>query len=93
LGDVESLKALAAENKRALHTKDPNGWQPIHEAVRGGHMEALELLVKHGADINAVTNNGYGASPYHIALHSLSAEHPVAQYLLELGAVDVGTEL
>jgi ankyrin repeat protein len=56
-------------------------------------MEAVELLVKHGADINAVTNNGEGASPYHIALHSLSADHPVAQYLLELGAVDVGPEL
>jgi hypothetical protein len=93
LGDIEALKELAVENKRALHAKDKNGWQPIHEAVRGGHVEAVELLVKHGADINAVTNEGKGVSPYNIALRSLSAEHPISKYLVELGAVNVGPEL
>jgi prolyl 4-hydroxylase len=93
LGDMESLQELAATNNRALHAKDGNGWQPLHEAVRGGHMEAVQLLVKHGADINAVTNNGSGVSPYNIALHSLSEEHPVTQYLFGLGANNVGPEL
>ena len=26
LGDLESLKEIATENKRALHAKDKNGW-------------------------------------------------------------------
>jgi prolyl 4-hydroxylase len=93
IGDIESLKELVVKDRRALLAKDHNGWQPIHEAVRGGHIDAVELLVKHGADINSVTNHGNGVSPYNIALHSLSADHPVAQYLSGLGAVDVGPEL
>ena len=51
------------------------------------------LVENHGADINAVTNHGEGVSPYNIALRSLSAEHPVSQYLMGLGAVNVGPEL
>lgn len=93
LGDIEVLKELAVGNKRALHAKDGNGWQPIHEAVRGGHVDAVRLLVEHGADVNAVTNGGAGVSPYHIALRSFDASHPVAELLAELGAVDIGPEL
>ena len=26
-GDIEALMVIAAENKRALHAKDENGWQ------------------------------------------------------------------
>lgn len=92
-GDVEVLKELAVENKRALHAKDENGWQPIHEAVRAGHLDAVELLVQHGADVNAVTNEGYGVSPYYIAVRNLSEDHPVTEYLHSLGAINVGPEL
>lgn len=93
VGDVETLKELAVENKRALHAQDANGWQPLHEAVRAGHIDAVRLLVEHGADVNAVTNFGTGVSPYHIARKSLSPSHPVAEFLAELGAIDVGPEL
>lgn len=93
VGDVEVLKEIAAEDRRALHAADENGWQPIHEAVRGGHLDAVRLLVEHGADINAVTNGGSGVSPYNIAIKSFSAAHPVAEFLEELGAINVGPEL
>jgi prolyl 4-hydroxylase len=93
VGDVEVLKELAAENKRVIHAKDKNGWQPLHEAVRGGHVDAVRLLVEHGADVNAVTNGGAGVSPYNIAVKGFSASHPVAELLAELGAVNVGPEL
>jgi ankyrin repeat protein len=93
LGDIVALKELARDNKHALHAKDQNGWMPLHEAVRAGHMEAVALLVEHGADINAVTNNGVGVSPYYIAKKNLTPEHPVSQYLQSLGALDVGPEL
>jgi prolyl 4-hydroxylase len=93
VGDVEVLKELAVVDKRALHAKDKNGWQPLHEAVRGGHVDAVRILVEHGADVNAVTNDGAGVSPYYIALKSFSASHPVAEFLAELGAVNVGPEL
>lgn len=92
-GDVEALLEIATENKRALHQQDQNGWQPLHEAVRGGHYDAVKLLVEHGADVNSVTNFGDGVSPYYIARRSLSDPHPVAEFLAELGAVDVGPDL
>lgn len=92
-GDIDSLKEIAVTDKRALHAKDGNGWQPLHEAARGGHIEAVKLLVNNGADINAVTNNGTGASPLNIAVHSHSGDHPVAVYLSGLGAKNVGPEL
>lgn len=92
-GDIDTLTELAIENKRSLHARDKNGWQPLHEAVRAGHIDAVRLLVEHGADINAVTNGGSGVSPYHIALASHSSSHPVAEFLEALGAVNVGPEL
>ena len=92
-GDVATLKGLAAENKRALLARDQNGWQPLHEAVRAGHLGAVKLLVEHGADINSVTNGGSGVSPYHIAIKSHSPTHPVAEFLASMGAVNIGPEL
>lgn len=92
-GDVEFLKELATENKRALHAKDRNGWQPIHEAVRGGHVDAVKLLVHHGADVNSLTNFGQGVSPYNIALKTLPEEHPMLAFLAELGALNIGPDL
>jgi len=91
-GDIETLKKIADENKEALHLKDENQWQPIHEAARSGQMDVVKFLVLHGADINAVTLNGEGSSPLNIALNNLSVDHPVAQYLNEMGAVNIGSD-
>ena len=94
LGDITVLQRIAAKDKKALHLKDENGWQPIHEAVRGGHLDVVKMLVEeHGADMNSVTNHGEGSSPYNIAAHSLSIDHPVTLYLHSLGALDVGPDL
>ena len=52
-----------------MHGEDENGWQSIHEAARGGHLQVVRMLIEeeHDADMNAVTNNGEGSSPLHIA--------------------------
>jgi len=92
-GDVDRLARIAMENDKLLHLQDRNGWQPIHEAARGGHTDALELLLAHGADINARTHHGKGSSPLNVAISALSEKHPVAQYLIEMGALDIGPEL
>jgi hypothetical protein len=44
-GDIERLEKLAAENERILHLKDKNGWQPIHEAARAGHIDVVKFLL------------------------------------------------
>ena len=91
--NLEVLNQLAVENHRALHAKDRNGWQPIHESVRGGHVEALDFLVNKGADINARTHHGSGVTPLNIALHTQNEDHPVTRYLKDLGAFNIGPDL
>ena len=94
LGDVDALKAIAQEDRKALHKKDENGWQPIHEAARAGQLDVVRYLVEeHGADVDSVTNHGGGSSPYNIAAHAFSADHPVSLYLMSKGAKNVGPEL
>jgi len=91
-GDVAALEEVAAENKGALHARDQNGWRPLHEAVRGGHVDAVRLLVEHDADINAVTDGENGVSPYNIALMRLPPNHPVTEFLESLGALNIGPD-
>lgn len=92
-GDVDRLTEIAVENARLLHHTDRNGWQPIHEAARGGHESVISLLVANGVDYNARTHNGKGSTPLNIAINALSEKHPVSQYLLSLGALDIGPDL
>ena len=33
-----------------------NGWTSLHIASRNGHVEAIEVLLKAGADVHATTN-------------------------------------
>lgn len=92
-GDTDTLREIAAANKRALHEKDRNGWQPIHEAARGGHLDTVRFLVEQKADVNAVTHQGTGVSPYYISLKTHGVDHPLTDYLSGLGAKLVGPEL
>jgi len=92
-GDVQVLKKEITEQKEIVNTRDDNGWQPVHEAARGGHKEAIELLVNNGADVNTRTFGGVGETPLHIAKRRYGAFHPVVKYLQSLGALDVGSEL
>ena len=92
-GDVESIKKLAKANKTLLHSKDGNGWQPIHEAARAGHVDVLRVLLEHNVDINARTHGGKGGSPLNLAVSMLSPKHPVSQFLIENGAINIEPEL
>jgi hypothetical protein len=56
-------------------------------------LDALQLLVRHGADYDALTDSGKGISPYNIAKRSLPKNHPVTEYLYDLGAINIGPEL
>ena len=35
------------------------GWTPLHVACTTDYIAVVELLLAHGADVNAETNNGY----------------------------------
>ncbi len=63
-GDVKTLKKAIQEGAdiNALDTrKNRNGRRPLNWAAWYGHTTIIELLLKHGADINAQNNSGYTA--------------------------------
>lgn len=87
LGKLERLKILEKQDPSLLVKKDKNGWQPIHEAARGGHVEVIKHLVeKHKVDVNTRTNNGRGGSPLYWAEHMFADDHPAVIYLKKQGA-------
>lgn len=91
LGDITAIKKLAKTSRNLLHKKDENGWQPIHEAARGGHKDVLKVLVEeHGVDKNARTGHvGEGGSVLNIARQFWPEDSAIVQYLLNLSAEDI----
>jgi uncharacterized protein len=80
LGDVAQLNTLVASNGELVKTRGSDGFTPLHLACFFGQLEAAEILIRHGADTNAV-------SPSRIAvIHSAAASRNAALLKLVLGA-------
>lgn len=93
-GDIEALKQEVKKKKEAVTAKDKNGWQPIHEGARGGHVEVVRYLVENGADINAQTGpDGSGGTALYYAKKKFEDDHPIVAYLESLGAAEIGPDL
>jgi ankyrin repeat protein len=90
-GDIQNIKRAAKADPKSLHQPDANGWHPLHEAVRVGEVELVQVLVLYGADINHETYTG--VSPLNIALEFLGANHAMTKWLQDNGAVNVHPEL
>jgi prolyl 4-hydroxylase len=92
LGRIKDLEQYIKENKDAVNARDANGWTPLIESARGGHLEIVKLLVEHGADIN-VKSYGSGATALWWAKQTHGDDHPVIEFLESLGALEAGPEL
>jgi len=90
-GDIKVLKRVGKRNPRSLHFDDVNGWRPLHEAVRAGHVEAVKFILSEGADINQVTKTG--VSPLNIALEYLGKHHKMTKFLAKNGGENIHPEL
>eukprot|EP00816_Leptocylindrus_hargravesii_P000281 CAMPEP_0196826108 /NCGR_PEP_ID=MMETSP1362-20130617/93443_1 /TAXON_ID=163516 /ORGANISM="Leptocylindrus danicus, Strain CCMP1856" /LENGTH=531 /DNA_ID=CAMNT_0042206649 /DNA_START=118 /DNA_END=1714 /DNA_ORIENTATION=+ len=93
IGDAKMLEKIITADKSQVSQQDENGWQPIHEGARGGHEEVVKLLLKHGADMNARTNEGVGGTPLWLAEQEHGSDHAVVQFLRAIGAESIGPEL
>lgn len=91
-GDIAALKEEVKKKKELITAKDKNGWTPLHEGARGGHLEVVRYLVENGADVNAITDNGGGTALYY-ARQKFEDDHPVVAFLESLGAVEIGPDL
>lgn len=85
--DLEAMKQLiqkGAEVNATIRSNESDspdwGNTPLHYAARGGHKAAIELLLEHGADINA--KNDRGATPLYRAIASAA----IVDYLVKRGA-------
>jgi prolyl 4-hydroxylase len=91
-GDVTTLVDEIKKQKNIVHAKDANGWTPLHEGARSGHLEVVKLLVENGADVNLRTY-GKGGTVLWWAKQALDEDHPVVQFLESMGALEAGPEL
>ncbi|WP_135550396.1 ankyrin repeat domain-containing protein [Paenibacillus cymbidii] len=59
---------------------------PLHAAIAGNHLHVAQLLLRHGADANALCEGTWrkGFTPLHVAAHFNRGE--IARLLLESGA-------
>lgn len=88
-----SLERLKKHSDEFLSRVDINGWAPIHEASRAGHLDVVRHLVDQGVDFNLRTSKGSGLSPRRLAEDNHGIEHSLSQYFDEIGALSLGPDL
>ena len=81
-GDFGKVQTLVKGNPGLVFNKDEGGFTPLHWAASSGHKDVAELLLAHGADVNAKNNNG--STPLHFA--AALGHKDVAELLLAHGA-------
>jgi prolyl 4-hydroxylase len=91
-GDLDGLTSEVTKKKDIVNQKDKNGWTPLHEGARSGHLDIVRYLIESGADANATTS-GTGGTALWWAKKELGADHPVVEFLESLGALEAGPEL
>ena len=86
-GKVEELRSYVAQNGASwlIDARDEQGWTPLHEAARNGHIETISYLLEIGADINALTHPG--ATATYIAEYNQGADSLVVRYLESRGGI------
>ncbi|CAB9529888.1 Ankyrin Repeat [Seminavis robusta] len=91
-GDIAYWEAAldkAANQYKLVNRRDAYGWQPIHESATNGREDLVDLLLRHGANINARTHGGRGGTPLFLAQHKLGSHHPIVSFLVDRGALSI----
>ncbi len=81
-GDEEEVRKTLLEVPWLARVSDTNGFTPLHVAALWGHVDIVQMLLKHKADPNA--HNNAGMAPLHGA--AMAGHMEVVQLLLEHGA-------
>jgi ankyrin repeat protein len=83
-GDVARVEAALAEDPSFVAHVHRTGWTPLHFAAFGGQPRVAELLLAHGAAVDAIAKNHFGNTPLQVGL--LTRQGEVARVLLAHGA-------
>lgn len=82
-GDEAAARACLDADPTALSARHPTGGTALHFAAANNRLGVAALLVRAGADVNAVDPT-LGVTPLHFALMRGAA--PMAELLLDAGA-------
>ena len=80
--DMENIQVFLDSGLVDVHTKDNDGWTPLHWAARNNSIAVAKLLISSGAEVNA--KNNAGRTPLHLAAYNNS--RAVAELLISSGA-------
>ena len=83
-GDLEAVKRLVEEEQSTNRRHPRDGHTPLHEAVRQGRPEVVQVLLEAGADLSLRDKSGeYGATALDIAIEESHIE--IAKILRNAG--------
>lgn len=91
-GDVEEITQFITFCPDLVSSRDVNGWEPLHEAIRTGKHDVVATLISQGrVDVNAqIGRTGQGGSALWMAEQIFPEDgHPVRKLLMEFGAVSI----
>jgi hypothetical protein len=86
-GDVpmmDQLIKMVDHKEEIILSPDENNWQAIHEAIRGGHLDAVKYLMGMGADLGSEVNGGLTALS--LAKKILPPDSDIIEFLVSIGA-------
>jgi hypothetical protein len=81
-GDVTKVAALIGQGADPDWMRKGGGHRPLTAAISQGHLPVLELLIEHGADVNAYATVGY--TPLMFA--AFTGDVTAARLLIKAGA-------
>jgi ankyrin repeat protein len=88
LGKATDAEVLLKQNPELVRASTPEGMTALHFAARAGHLDVVEILLRHGADVNALDNRGRSAlmEACHGGPWKLEPSEDIIQRLLDHGA-------
>lgn len=87
-GHKSIIEQLAALDSNFLNARDSSGSAPLHEAIKGGNLDAAKRIIELGADVKATDN--VGQTILHVA--ALTGNTDAVRYILKNNLIDIHTE-
>jgi len=83
-GDLDRVADEIRKDRTFVERTHPLGWTALHFAAFGGQPKIVELLLAHGAKVDAIAQNRFANTPLLVGL--LTRQGEVARVLLAHGA-------